>query len=104
MSHETGGPKHNCQEPRGSMYDCITFVPKETCQKSNRQETVGTTYDRLKFVPNNIHNVSSHNKITAPFISNNHKTYTMQKCNSMHVKYLEITKIRRHQNVMHTSS
>ena len=33
ISHETGGPKSNRQEPVGSMYDFPTLVTKETCQK-----------------------------------------------------------------------
>ena len=69
----------------------------------NHQEPIGLTSDRLKFVLNNIRRVLTQNKIMAPFISNTYETDITQKYNSLHRKYVDITKICRHQNEMKTS-
>ena len=86
------------------MYEFLTLVPKETCQKSNFQEPIGSTYDHLKLILKNIRHVRTHNNIATPFIINTHETDITQKCSSMHHKYIDTIKIGRHQNLMQTSS
>ena len=90
MSHEPGGPKSNRQNNGGSTYDCITLVPKATCQKYNRLEPLGSTSDRLTFVLKQICHVRTENKIMAPSISNTYETDIMQNCDSLDFKYVEI--------------
>ena len=70
MSYEPEGPKSNHKEPVGSTSDCLTLLPKETCQKSNRQEPVDSTSYPLMFVLDNMRHIQKHNTITAPPISN----------------------------------
>ena len=98
MIHESGGPKSTCQEPGGSTYDCITLISKYTCQKSNRKEPACSKYDRLMFVLKKIWHVKTKNKITSPSIINTYEIDITQKCNGLHQKYVDITKIYRHQN------
>ena len=56
-SREPGVPKSTRHESRGSTSDCLTLIPKETCQKSNRQEPVGSTSDWLTFVLKKIRHI-----------------------------------------------
>ena len=78
MIHETRGPKYNLQEPRGSTSDCLTLIPKETCQKYNHQEPIGSTSGRLTFVLKKITHVYTQNNIAAPLLVIN-KKQTSQK-------------------------
>ena len=104
MIHEHGRPKSNSQEPRGSLSDYITLVPKDTCQNTNHQKPVGSTYDLLALIIKKIHPVRTHNNITAPSINNTHEIDITQNCNILHQKNADINKIRRHHNAMQTSS
>ena len=90
MIHEPGGPNSNCQKTGGLTYDCITLVPKETCQNYNRLEPVGSTSERLKFLLKKICHVRTENKILALSISNTYETDIMQNCNSLDFKYPDI--------------
>ena len=92
MSHEPWGPKYNRQETGSSTFDGIMLVRKETCPKSNCQEPVGSTSNHLTLVLKKSRHAYTHNKITAPFINNTHKTYIPQKCNILYQKYAAITK------------
>ena len=102
MSHETGGPKSEHQEPRGSTSDCLTLTPKEICPEPNHQEPGGSTSDHLKLVLKKIRHTCTHNNSEEPFINNKNKTDITKKCNGLHQTYADITKICRHQNAMQT--
>ena len=98
MGHDTGGPKSDGQKPGGSTSDRLTLVPNDTCQKSNRQEPAGSTSDHITLLLKKIRHIRTQNKITVPYISNTYETYITQKCNSLHQKYLDITRISRHKD------
>ena len=69
-------------------------------KKSNRQEPEGSSSDRLASLLKNTRHIRTHNKIMAPSISDMYKTDITQKCNGLHQKYVDITKIHIHQNAM----
>ena len=92
MSHKPGYPKSNHQEPGGSTSDCLTLLPNETCPKSDRQKPTSSTFERITLVLKKIHHVRSQNKIMAPFINDTHEIDITQSCNSLHIKYVDITK------------
>ena len=68
------------------------LIPKKTCPKSRSQEPVGSTSDCITLVLNKIRPVRTQNKIATPLMNNTRKTDTTEKCNSLHRKYLDITK------------
>ena len=92
INHGPVGPKYDRQEPGYSTSDCLALVPKKTRPRSNRQEPGGSTYDRLELILKNIRHIRTQNKIAAPLINNTHETDTTKKCNSLHQKYVTITK------------
>ena len=92
ISHYPEGQKYNYQEPGGLASDCIMLIPKKTCPKSRSQEPVGSTSDCITLVLNKIRPVRTQNKIATPLMNNTRKTDTTEKCNSLHRKYLDITK------------
>ena len=74
------------------MSDCLTLVPKETLPKSNSQKTAGSTSDCITLLLKKIRHICTQNNIAEPFINNMHESDITQKSNSLHQKYVEITK------------
>ena len=103
MSHKPGRLKFSFQDPGVSEPGYVTLVPKETFQNSNHQKLIGSTYDHLKFILKKICHVRDQNNIATPLISNMYKRDITESCKILHRKYVEITKIYRHHNVMQTS-
>ena len=97
INHRLGLTSLNMiHERRDSTSGFITPIPKETCQNSNHQEPVGSTSRRITFVLKKIRNVQTQNKITSSSISNMYETEITKKYNSLHRKYVYITKLHRH--------
>ena len=94
--YESGEPNYNFPEPGGSSSNCLTLVPKETCQKSNYKEPIDSKSDCNTIIGNMICHMNTHNKIVTQFYINTHETYITQKCNSLHRKNADTTKICRH--------